>query len=196
MNAKEKQQSFHKLFWICYSQVSILPEKFFLIITQDCSLFHIATQSRFGSLFHNVIHCEFQIHECRIFKKLPEDSMRFQVHLDVDDNFIDCLWWVILTIQLGDLTNKSTQSMTQSLLLNAFYLIQIILDGNLIWIPIPLNIPLIVHVKNPLQLFRWFITPCKLSIGIMQVINTEFCVALSWGVGWVLYHFWGPRVII
>ncbi len=33
-------------------------------------------------------------------------------------------------------------------------------------------------------------------IGITNAKVTEFHVALPWGVGWVLYHFWGPKVII
>ncbi len=44
--------------------------------------------------------------------------------------------------------------------------------------------------------FRQFTTPCKPPIGIMSAKVSKFCVALPWGVGWVLYHLWGLRVII
>ena len=37
---------------------------------------------------------------------------------------------------------------------------------------------------------------CKPPIGIMSTNVSHFCVALLWDVGWVLYHLWGPRVII
>ena len=49
---------------------------------------------------------------------------------------------------------------------------------------------------SPLVLFRRFTTPCKPPIGITKAKKTEMCAALPWGVGLVLYHFWGPRVII
>ena len=50
--------------------------------------------------------------------------------------------------------------------------------------------------QNVGHFFRRFTTLCKLPIGIMQAKVSEFCVALLWGMGWVLYHLWGPRVII
>ncbi len=44
--------------------------------------------------------------------------------------------------------------------------------------------------------FRWFTTPCKPPIRITQAKSTRICVALGWGVRWVLYHLWGLRLII
>ena len=44
--------------------------------------------------------------------------------------------------------------------------------------------------------FRWFTTPCKSPIAITKAKCTRICVALLWGVGLVLYHFWGPRGMI